>query len=292
MKTGRNYLLLAIHAIGVLLLCTCFFFGLNYYLGGAIAISIPSVLVLAIILFLTVAGMVKFKSTEVYAKKAKINEAVLGGLYVVLAFVSAFFIYHFVTIALNTQTEIQRLAEKQFEEIEHMFGNDEGSYQQYVIGRLLIYKEDLKNQNDDLLQDKLSLAEDNLMAGYKTTVGEKERIVADCQAAIRNWNWLTVSAALEKLTKNKRDWQEKLTECSMGDPVGKKEPFQYHPEYNEDLTLRLSIISGGGAWGWTIIVLLFLHFIILLVYLATPRGITQIGPKPVIPGVTVYKNNK
>lgn len=265
-----------VSVIGTLLWATAFFFGFNYYVGGALMLSIPLAVFLALILGGSVFLMIK-KSQDKDAVSRR-TERLAIAVYVLFSLLSVVFIGHFVDVTINKKKAIQDEALAQIEELSLTFDAGDGSpragsYEEYVADNVYTYGVNLEGLEPGTIDAKKSeLMSDLLDDGFVRLQDYVNQELDYAKGTIEGWNWLYVSQRLEQLEKNKEDWENSVKAQSRNSEYTRGTMDFYKPtsvHNNFEIFSGLRTIDMFNAFNlYTVVLVVVLQFMMIFIYFA------------------------
>ncbi|MCM1520068.1 MAG: hypothetical protein NC098_04725 [Lachnoclostridium sp.] len=265
-----------VSVIGTLLWATAFFFGFNYYVGGALMLSIPLAVFLALILGGSVFLMIK-KSQDKDSVSRR-TERLAIAVYVLFSLLSVAFIGHFVDVTLNKKKAIQDEALAQIEELSLTFDAGDGSpragsYEEYVADNVYTYGNNLEGLEPGTIDAKKSeLMSDLLDDGFVELQDYVNQELDYAKGTIEGWNWLYVSQRLDQLEKYKGDWETSVAVQSRNSDYTKSTMDFYKPtsvHNNFEIFNGLRTLDLAGCFNiYTILLVVVLQFMMIFIYFA------------------------
>ncbi len=281
-----KYLLYILSWAGALLWSFAFMVGLNYIIDN-IAASIVLAILLAAILGGAVTLMVNKSRNKdkVSGNTVKISLAA----YIVASVASCVFVNQFVYVESTLKDEIRKEARGQVDELLTAYGENAGSYNEWVLNRQADYRTYLEGRmSPGSVETKINEFQDTFL---DSSYGERaNKDMSDMYIIHDNIDtplWLDIAFSLDYLKRNKGLWEEQLAEAShragMFMPLSSDEYYNPGSEYN-NYEVFDSLSSIGFSF-WSILVVILLQLMMLLVYLVTKpdhgHGATKYGSEGV-----------
>lgn len=276
----KVFLLTTLCVVGILLWAVCFFFGFYYHYGVWTGIPIALGVGLFMGFFMWMAE--KYKAETVDVVKARKKEILSLALYVVFSFGSGIFVYHLMTVEVNSKGTIILEAGKQIGNIENYFGDTSlsESYRHYVDERV----GDKKRQMESWYgvdPNEVALAGNSLRdslingSGYSSLeIYTKKFVKQFKQNVINNWSVFDVHNCLKSLEFLQRSCKEVIEYSKKRNLVA----VAYECKVQNDTVILTKYLQIGGHKGTSgssllfFIVVVVLQGMILVKYFMTQRN--------------------
>lgn len=264
-----KYLLYTLSWTGTLLWSLAFMVGLNYIID-----NIAASIVLAVLLCAILGGAVTLMVAKSQNKDKVSGNTVKISLaaYIVASLASCAFVNQFVYVESELKSEIRKEAGGQVEELLTAYGENAGSFNEWVLNRQADYRTYLEGRmSPGSVETKVNEFQDTFL---DTSYAERaNRITSDMYIIRDNLDsplWLDIAFSLNYLAGNKELWEEQLTAASrrastLGMVLSDDELYYPRSNYNNfDLFHSLSTV---GFSVWSIVVIIVLQLMMLLVFL-------------------------
>ena len=265
--------------VGLFLWAGASFLGLAYVFKGALFNTI--VLSLAILFSMAAFMWGMCKNCDSKRFMGSYSKAVwrhrfcwLG--YLVVCALSAVLINHGLTVTLTVRSDIQNSAIQEIKELGVIFASEETehSYLEWVKKQKENLAGTLSGVDKDVVNLKLGELEETLTneSGFNTLRGNaydsEDSFLGRCYYAVINWTWWNVADYLDQLETNKRDYIEKVVECSKASDRTRSEPYSFEPKFNnEKLSAKLTDPKQSRLGGGSIAFIIIVQLLILLYYI-------------------------
>lgn len=265
--------------VGLFLWTSASFLGLAYVFKGALFNTI--VLSLAIFLFMAAFmwGMCKNCDPKRFMgsySKAMWRHRLCWLGYLVVCALSAVLVNHGLTVTLSVRSDIQNSAKQEIKELGVMFASEETehSYLEWVKKQKENLEGTLAGVEKDVVELKLAELDEALTSesGFNTlkenAYDSEDGFLGCCYYAVVNWTWWNVADYLDQLEINKRDYIEKVVECSKASERTKNEPYSFVAKFNnENLSAKLTDPKQSSLGGGSIAFIIIVQLLILLYYI-------------------------
>jgi len=295
----KKIIFLIVSVVGLILWTLCFFFGFNYTQNGALMVSIPVALFAFLLIGFMIFLMRRFcdpKGSDNY-QVAKNTERAALIVYAVASLFTALYIGHFISVSMNGKTAVQDKVTKEIQELYRIFDMPEqeeegdsvmasqnedlwlydameGSYLAWVFEETDNYYKEMSAKETDSTTVEVMMRQlgDSLLvySGFDNLQHEVRTFLYDCEAAVDNWNWLTVTEKISLLEANKKEWENEVEKCAVYCQYTKNEGYKCNSKENHtDIAASLTSLSTADFSISGILLIIVLQIMMLLTYLAS-----------------------
>lgn len=289
MTSTVKILLQVLSTLGILAWGAAVFVGLHFYSGCSFAVSIPSALVTALLMyfFLSLARQYAQPKTEGnYGALGKVKKWGFFGVYCLVSLLSALFVAHAVFCTTVMKSNVQARALETLDGIVRVTGdaNTQGSYLEYVDQMLADYRNANPNAHTkaDLLDAELADLNDHLTVNshYSDIKREMTDYWQYADGSVRDWNWFYVSQYLDEMGPNLTRWQQQLADGSRQGlnkmPEGLFYEYQARLVPGQELDMSDFYTFGGHDFSWqALLLILGLQTVIILSWIAVCQDPTK-----------------
>ncbi len=268
----RNYFIVVLQYIGLLLLITGVFLGVNFLTMGLLYISIPVALFVGVFAQIIAMNLVKQKRNPRDMYTAGRMRGILLGVYFLIVLISLPFFLHFLTISVKNQTVIQSYYEEEMAVVEQNITR----YKKEILSFKSIIATKLENEDSSKNTGAIDSETNSIVKPLVSAYNEVKQANSDYsnrfQQVLSSWNLFVIGAYVQNWELNKASWNDKLIKvynAVNAENGNVKQDF----EIVEDLQKQniasyfTSINFENAAWLITILALLIVHFLVLLEYI-------------------------
>ncbi len=271
----RNYFIVAVQIIGLLLLITGVFLGLNFLTKGVLYISIPIALLIGALAEVLVINLCKQKRATSNLNTAKKMQRVLLAIYAIVAIVTLPFFLHFITVSVKDKPAIQEYYKQDIANFKITTDN----FKKEVLSFKSLLKQDFENKAVTSVDQQVDRTIKPMQDSYNEVNTKSQDYIVRFTNALDYWNLFTIGNYVEGWNTNKTAWENQLVETYNkvnSSSLNLSKSFSPKVSENQEMTTLLYKINwSNGAWGVTIILLLVVHLLVLIEYITIRR---QTGP--------------
>lgn len=265
----RNYFIVALQYIGLLLLIAGIFLGVNFLTKGLFYVSLPIALVLGAIAQIIVINLVKQKRKVENRYAANKMKTILGIVYFLIVMLSIPFFLHFLTISIKEKVDVQSYYEKDIANFKQTM--DKFKKETKLFRDAIVVKLENSGMSDGNIKAEVDRELSPLINAYSEIGIKSNDYTHGFREVLSQWNLFLISSYVEMWDKEKAIWTNKLVETynDINNKNGNiRKNFQAVPFQSEDLsTIFTKIDFKNGAWVITIIALFIVHFLMLIEYI-------------------------
>lgn len=283
-----KYFLYALSGIGTLIWSFAFMIGINYVIDNFAASIVLGVLLAAVLggcLFL----MVKKSAGRDNVSGNTVKAAI--AVYALASVVSCIFVNQYIYVESVVKDEIRTEANAEIDELLTTYGEDAGSFNEWVLNFMADYRTVLEGRGvtGSSLETRVNEVPDYYLDSDYAQ--RSNRITEDLSIIRDNLNspvWWDVAFDLRYLKDNKELWEDQITRKSRDTSafgVSLDNDELYHPQsYHNDFEVYDHLGKIGFSF-WSVLVIIVLQFMMLMVYFAcrpdTGRGGRRYGNESV-----------
>lgn len=283
LRPGVNAALVVLSVLGLLLWTAGVFFGLYFYGGGSLGLSIPvaagSGALMAFFLFMGRHYTIEAK-TDRRSNDDKVRQWVFIALYSILSLCSLIFVLHAVAVATTLK---ERYQTQTLEDLGGMLNlvdpqGPDGSYAKYVNSEVTRYRQGNAHKDPSTLEFESQQLRQILTekSGYNNLQKDVSNYWQTADFTVREWKVMSLPATLNTFNERHSQWIDSMQKAGETANTGIYAPSHvaYKPDYQPKSQLYTSINSFGGYdfAGWAIPIALLVQVLIVLSWVALSGG--------------------
>ena len=258
-----------IHIFGLILLAISVFIGANFLNSGNLALSIPITIIIIGGLYGIVYALLKLKNGKTSKSARRWQQLVFLFFYTIIAGASFYCFNHFMNTQFGPKKELKLAGKDKINTVTDLVAE----YGKYISKTEASFKIDLDAPavNPDFINMKAASFRLKLEGESKSTIDKANEFISSSNIIIDYWNPITIPSFFNEAEATITRYRDDLITASKSHEFSKVIPFKFDLNQNNNFEIlkkelttfdlkRSNIIQN-------VIAFLFLHFLILWVYI-------------------------